>query len=265
MMRRLLSIASLVAASLLTALSPAGATSANLAVSPEDQTVQEGADFTVTIVQNSSVATAGGETDFSFDASLLQITGVELGSDYNGASLLMGVAPQTPAEAIAEANTTGVLKNVSAFFLPGLGSAPPGDVDLVVVSMQPLPGESGVSQLTLSNAEMIDDLGAALGVTVTGGQVTVGSPDPGERVNGDVDCNGAVNSVDALKVLRFVAQLSVAQGPDCPEIGSGTPLFADVDCSGGVNSVDSLKLLRHVASMPVVQPGGCAGIGSPLE
>jgi hypothetical protein len=28
---------------------------------------------------------------------------------------------------------------------------------------------------------------------------------------GDVDCSGSINSVDALKVLRFVAQLSVTQ------------------------------------------------------
>lgn len=35
---------------------------------------------------------------------------------------------------------------------------------------------------------------------------------------GDVDCNGIVNSVDALKVLRFVAGLSVNQTEPCPDI-----------------------------------------------
>jgi len=35
---------------------------------------------------------------------------------------------------------------------------------------------------------------------------------------GDVDCNGIVNSVDALKVLRFVAGLSVTQTEPCPDI-----------------------------------------------
>jgi hypothetical protein len=38
---------------------------------------------------------------------------------------------------------------------------------------------------------------------------------------GDVDCSGSVTSVDALKVLRFVALLSVSQTEPCPDIGAG--------------------------------------------
>jgi hypothetical protein len=37
---------------------------------------------------------------------------------------------------------------------------------------------------------------------------------------GDVDCNGTVTSVDALKVLRHVADLSVSQTEPCPDIGT---------------------------------------------
>lgn len=35
---------------------------------------------------------------------------------------------------------------------------------------------------------------------------------------GDVDCNGDVNAVDALKILRQVAGLSVSQAEPCPDI-----------------------------------------------
>jgi hypothetical protein len=39
---------------------------------------------------------------------------------------------------------------------------------------------------------------------------------------GDVDCSGEVTSVDALKILRFVADLPYTQTepPPCPDIGT---------------------------------------------
>lgn len=87
-----------------------------------------------------------------------------------------------------------------------------------------------------------------------------------ELIQGDVDCNGTANSVDSLKILRFVAGLSVAQEPDCPDIGTQVAsFFGDVDCSGVVNSVDSLKILRFVAGLSVVQTEPCANIGDPLN
>ena len=37
---------------------------------------------------------------------------------------------------------------------------------------------------------------------------------------GDVDCSGAMNPVDSLKILRYDAGLSVTQGADCPAMGA---------------------------------------------
>jgi hypothetical protein len=254
-------------------ISAAGATSASLSVSPAGQTVVGGAALSIRLMQHSDQTTTGVQTDFGFDPSLLQIKSVELGAAYAGASLLMGVAPQTPAEVISEANTTGLLKNVSAFFLPGLGNVPPGEGEFVVLTMEAKPGVSGTSPITLANSEMLDDQGNGLAVSATNGEVIVEGPGgtptptpvPGGLIQGDVDCSGSVNSVDSLKILRFVAQLSVAKGPGCPEIGNQVAsLFGDVDCSGGVNSVDSLKLLRYVASLSVSQSNSCPAIGSSL-
>jgi hypothetical protein len=42
---------------------------------------------------------------------------------------------------------------------------------------------------------------------------------PSGLTQGDVDCNGDVSSVDALKELRYVAQLSVSQNEPYPDIG----------------------------------------------
>ena len=87
---------------------------------------------------------------------------------------------------------------------------------------------------------------------------------PGGLTQGDVDCNGNVTSVDSLKELRFVAQLSVSQTEPCPNIGENVASFwGDVDCSGEVTSVDALKILRFVAQLSVTQMEPCPDIGTP--
>jgi|GEM_PF-5346241 len=85
---------------------------------------------------------------------------------------------------------------------------------------------------------------------------------------GDVDCDGDVDAVDALKVLRHVVRLAVSQEEPCPDIGStvtvdGTPrLWGDVDGYGDVDAVDALQILRHVVRLWVAQRPGTPPIGS---
>jgi hypothetical protein len=95
------------------------------------------------------------------------------------------------------------------------------------------------------------------------------TPSPASFKKGNVNCDGAVNSVDALQELRHVAGMQVNQGPGCPEIGGALAaalvaaaggVFGDVDCDAAVNSVDALKILRYVAGLPVSQPQGCTPI-----
>jgi hypothetical protein len=84
-------------------------------------------------------------------------------------------------------------------------------------------------------------------------------------VFGDVDCSTAVNSVDALKVLRFNAALSVSQTEPCVDLGMTLPnteMQGDVDCTGQVSSVDALKLLRHAAALSVSQTEPCPDVGT---
>jgi CSLREA domain-containing protein len=82
---------------------------------------------------------------------------------------------------------------------------------------------------------------------------------------GDVDCSGTVNSVDALKLLRYSAGLPFGQTEPCTDIGvplTAGPMQGDVDCSGAINSIDSLKVLRFSASLPYAQTQPCPAIGS---
>ena len=82
---------------------------------------------------------------------------------------------------------------------------------------------------------------------------------------GDVDCDDDNDSVDALKQLRYVAQLTVLQNEPCPDISTTVAsLFGDVDCDDDVDSVDALKVLRFVAQLSVIQNDPCPDIGDPL-
>jgi CSLREA domain-containing protein len=91
--------------------------------------------------------------------------------------------------------------------------------------------------------------------------------------SGNVDCSGpvsGVNSIDALKVLRQSAGLSVNQSEPCLDIGQPRLLpppdnwkVGDVDCSGTVNSIDALKILRANAGLSVAKPAGCPEVKPP--
>jgi hypothetical protein len=90
---------------------------------------------------------------------------------------------------------------------------------------------------------------------------------------GNVDCSGpvgGVSSVDALKVLRHSAGLSVTQSEPCLNVGQPRALpppddrlMGDVNCSGIVNSVDALLILRANAGLAVALPVGCPEVKPP--
>src|SRR3990172_255098 len=75
-------------------------------------------------------------------------------------------------------------------------------------------------------------------------------------VQGDVNCDAVVNSIDSLQILRSVAGLSTS--------AACLADAGDVNCDGDVNSVDSLRILRYVAGLSNTTPDGCVPIGEPL-
>ncbi len=78
------------------------------------------------------------------------------------------------------------------------------------------------------------------------------SPTPQPIACGDVNCDGSVNTLDALGIIRFLAFADPV--PAC--IGKGY-----VNCDGLLNQVDALVILRYVGGLPLGIPAGCWGIG----
>ncbi len=94
---------------------------------------------------------------------------------------------------------------------------------------------------------------------------------PPNPIQGDVNCDGTANAVDALGILRAVAGLAVTQQEPC--VDPGEPFWfgatqGNVNCDyGQVNAVDALAVLRYVAGLPVTQNeqfGPCPDIGTHL-
>jgi hypothetical protein len=140
------------------------------------------------------------------------------------------------------------------------------DADGLCSPSAPSPGPSGCSGTdncpAVANA---DGQGADIDGDIAGDACD----GPG---SGNVDCSGptGVNSIDALKLLRFSASLPVVQSEPCLDIGLPRALpppddwkMGDVDCSGTVNSIDALKILRANAGLSVAIPAGCLEVRPP--
>ena len=144
---------------------------------PGSATVAAGDTVTVNIHQNAAFVTLGAEADFNFDKNLFEVTAIDKGAAYGSASFVVGVAPQTKDQAIAEANSTGKLQNISAFYLPGAGSVPAGDTIAFVITLHAK--AAGTGNNTISGLGMLDETGGS--VNVSGGVQEGPTPTPGTR------------------------------------------------------------------------------------
>lgn len=94
------------------------------------------------------------------------------------------------------------------------------------------------------------------------------TPAPPPDLWGDIDCDGDVDSVDALGGLRYVAGFFVNQTGPCSDVGSNVTvdgnaeIFGDWDCDGDVDAVDALQVLLWVAGLDGDQTPPCPDIGS---
>jgi len=81
---------------------------------------------------------------------------------------------------------------------------------------------------------------------------------------GNINCDGGVNSVDSLGLLRHSAGLGTLQNDPCMDLGLVLPpsgdVMGDVNCSKSVNAVDALLILRASANLPTNIPVGCLPI-----
>jgi glucose/arabinose dehydrogenase len=103
----------------------------------------------------------------------------------------------------------------------------------------------------------------AAAVTVIAALLVVAAPWSGsssagsDLLQGDNDCNRAIEVVDALFGLRFVAQLE--------PFGDCTEEAGDTDCSGALEVTDALHILRHLVAFPKTTSPDCPAVGEPLQ
>ena len=121
-------------------------------------------------------------------------------------------AQPTPTSTPTATPTPGPTDTPGPSETPGDGPAQ-GDVDCDgdVDSVDALKVLRHVAGLPVSQTEPCDDIGAGLSRVSAAGELTL---------IGDVDCDEDVDSVDALKILRHVASLPVAQTEPCRDIGA---------------------------------------------
>lgn len=82
-------------------------------------------------------------------------------------------------------------------------------------------------------------------------------------LQGDVNCDGAIDGQDSLLIAVFSSGLS-ADAPGCFDLGAGSPRFGDLNCDGVVDARDLLGPLAYQADVPFPQGNGCTDVGSPL-
>jgi hypothetical protein len=86
-------------------------------------------------------------------------------------------------------------------------------------------------------------------------------------LQGDLDCSGVVDGVDALAPLLFAQELPFEQDLPCPPLDvplSGGFLFADVNCDGAIDEKDTMAILALVGRVAGAPVEGCVPIGEPL-
>ena len=149
-------------------------TAVKVSVDPTSITLQAGMPARVFLIAASDGDISSVAADLSFDKDKLEITGLEEAPGWGSAIVLAGVSSQGVAAAIAEANTTGVLRQAGAFFPPGTQELPYGEG--VFVSVLVSAKADGTSRLSVANAVVLGVAGENIPVTIDAGDLTAPPP-----------------------------------------------------------------------------------------
>ena len=180
---------------------------------------------TVTVDVNAQGSAAGlGAWDISvmYDSTLLTAT---------------GCTTSAPGATVEVCNPDSGGTGDTVRFI-GASTAGVTGADAAAVTLGTITFDAGTTEdtatLTVTVADFRDpaNVDISTGLTASDGTITIGGtpPPPDTPVPptatppppfpfGDVDCSGTVDAVDALKIQRWIAGLSVDQEPGCPAIG----------------------------------------------
>jgi hypothetical protein len=235
---------------------------ASLSVSPSTQNAPENTNFTVSIMETSSVAMSGVAAGLMFDPAHLQVVSVDRGAAWPldptllygswlcspaCGTLVSGVYPQTMPQAITDANATGFLRAASVYYGSGSGSEPsvPGGpaVEALHITMHAVTGLNLSEALTLVNAEMVSATGSSLIPGATSGTVVItpGAIDP--------DGDGCTDAKEMGPNQSLGGQRNPNYYWDFYDVGTnrGGPGGGDENFTkdGKVNFQDALIILDH--------------------
>lgn len=170
-------------------------------VAPTSLQIKSGESATIDLKLSTSVPASSVVADLAFDKTVLEITKIELGAAWSGATILAGGSVATLAEAIDEANQAGVLTQAGVFLLSDVTALPTGESVFVTVTV--IGRIDGTSSL------------AVTGATVLGSQ---GEPLPLSLADAGPGAGGAGNSADEegpadpLWIVGLVLALAVIGG-----------------------------------------------------
>ncbi len=196
-------------------------------ISIEGSTVSAGGTATLRLAAYAPPPGLGAFTiDVSYDPSVAQVVACQA-----PAEVICNPAYSSGLVRLVGTSVTGMQGELTLASLTFQAAGPPGSVTDVQVEAQSLADVAGADLLPEASVNS-----GALAV-VSGGQVNPG----------DVDCNGVVDAVDALHILRHAAGFQ----------GEGLCIMAgDVNCDGYIDAVDALAILRYVAGLSI-PPGRC--------
>jgi len=162
------------------------------------------------------------------------------------------------AAALTISNTgTGVLSWRATASAPWVRLSPQGGVALgpdlgdrastltITVDTAALGTGAGAATVTIESL-FAAGVPAAVAVSMAAGPTPTGpAPTPAPTPTPTPRCPGNLDSVQALHILRYVANLETCAQPS-----------DDVNCDGQVDALDALAILRHTAALPVGVPAG---------
>lgn len=242
----------------------------------------DAADDTVQIIVGTTTAKAGGAyelevsladipstgaqgVNFSleFDASVLSVTSIDIGTLANTAALSSDATASTlPVFDTYIDNTNGEISLIwstsnkdSSNWLQGSGvfctikgtvaeGAADGKSDVKVIPVgRDTTSKSGVANTDIDCGYFKDGTQVSYKVSTTDGYVEIGEGSTGKFLRGDANCDGQVTLNDAVAILQYVA---LASKYPLSEQGMKN---AECDLVNGITANDALQIQMHDAGL----------------
>lgn len=248
----------------LVSMSVSASAAGGVQITVGNETVAAGGSFSVDVDLASVPSSGLSSIDFaiSYDASVVEITGVELGAIgntgakeqegdlgdtlfdwYDNGSQVVVVWATGLTDSKYWINSDGTFITIKGKAASGAKDGASTDLKVVAADREAYPGGA-------ANADIVFSAVGADGATedftaeATSGKVTVGdgqTPDPVDADWGDANCDGSVDVADAVLMSRYVASDSGIQ------ITTQGITNSDVTHDGVITAADTTKVINYIA------------------